>query len=787
LTIAEKQASKGQQAQALHNIGEVYQAQGRYPEALEVYRRALALRKELGYHSGVGSTLMAIADIQDIQGQYANALALYKQADNFFEENNDRIGQVIIQGKLALVYRKLGKNDRLRDFLKPLSKRPDESTWVQFYQTALVVAGKADGHLRQMRTSQELLKRRDIVQKDLASAQKSGDRQRESQKLVMLGLIHYFQQQYPQALERYQQSLGVYQTIGDRANQADVLNYIGVTQFQLQQPSQALAAFRQALGIYMEVGDRAGEATVLSNIGTVAQTQKQPDLAIAFYKQSVNTREAIRRNLRQLPQDDQESYTQTVADTYRTLADLLLSQGRILEAQAVLELLKVQELREFTRNTNPSTNPTAIALTKTEITIQQQHGSLIAFGKKLYECDRTQCAQQTQLRDQLDMLIGQYIQTANALVKDLAKRGDPDALNPTHTGKIRQIVEAQPDTVLIYPFVQDQKLWLLWASKGGILKSQEVPVSRKELGKAVLEFREAVSQYSMGQKTVREKGQVLYKWLIQPIEKELKANQIKNLVFSLDRVTRYIPMAALFDGKQYLIETYTVSTILSAELTDLTKRLPSRVADTRVLALGASEFKDERALPNVPKELDAIVRQNANDPQGIYLGLKFLNQSFNFPVLRDKLIGHQVLHMATHAAFVPGRPEDSYLLLGNGKKLTIPEIQTLQYLNQVALVVLSACQTALGGADQDGIEISGLSSYFLRGRAGTVLASLWLVDDASTQGLMHEFYSQLAKSTPQTPVTQSSALRQAQLSLIDHPNYQHPYYWAPFVLTGNGL
>jgi CHAT domain-containing protein len=346
--------------------------------------------------------------------------------------------------------------------------------------------------------------------------------------------------------------------------------------------------------------------------------------------------------------------------------------------------------------------------------------------------------------------------------------------------------------VLIYPFVLEDKIWLLWAAKGGIVKTVAVPVSRKQLGETVVQFRRAVQDPSpTTRQAIVTTGKQLYDWLIKPLEPELKANKIQNLVFSLDRVTRYIPMSALFDGKKFLIENYAVSTVLSAELTDLRDRLPAS-NQTSILALGASEFKDKdfKPLPNVPTELNAIIQPNSQPQSGSQsnTGTKFLNQAFNFRALRDNLVGHKILHVATHGKFVAGRPEDSFLVLGNSEKLTIPEINTLQDLGNIHLVVLSACQTALGGADQEGIEISGLSSYFLNNGAKAVMASLWSVDDASTSELMSEFYRTLASSTAQKPMTKAEALRQAQLSLIrEGGNFARPYFWAPFTLIGNGL
>jgi CHAT domain-containing protein len=173
------------------------------------------------------------------------------------------------------------------------------------------------------------------------------------------------------------------------------------------------------------------------------------------------------------------------------------------------------------------------------------------------------------------------------------------------------------------------------------------------------------------------------------------------------------------------------------------------------------------------------------------------------------LIDYRILHIATHGQFVSGNPENSFLLLGNGNKLNITEIKNLTDLGGIHLVVLSACETARGGEDKEGIEVSGISYYFLTSGAKSVIASLWLVNDASTSQLMRLFYQNLATGK----MTKTAALRQAQLSMIAGKtegsdtnrssvnytpgqtgnsasisrNLSHPYYWSPFILIGNGL
>ncbi|MBD2579400.1 CHAT domain-containing protein [Oscillatoria sp. FACHB-1406] len=193
------------------------------------------------------------------------------------------------------------------------------------------------------------------------------------------------------------------------------------------------------------------------------------------------------------------------------------------------------------------------------------------------------------------------------------------------------------------------------------------------------------------------------------------------------------------------------------------------------------------SLPNVPDELDGIVKTDDNDSKGVYAGSEYLNEAFDFRTLRNNLRGHQILHIATHGNFQPGRPEDSYLLLGTGDKLAIPEIAKLPALNDLHLVTLSACETALGGEGNDGVEINSISYYFLNQGAKAVLASLWLVNDASTAQLMQDFYQNLSQ---EMPITKAEALRQAQLKMLYSKaslNFSHPYYWSAFILIGNGF
>jgi CHAT domain-containing protein len=559
-----------------------------------------------------------------------------------------------------------------------------------------------------------------------------------------------------------------------------------------------------------------------------------PTTAITYYKQAISQIEQQRISLQSLSIELQESFLKNAvfghldkikrADVYRELADLLIAQGRVGEAQQVLELLKVQELNDFARGTRSPDKIADVELNAIETQIRDKHGSLIAFGKKLAECEQNQdskpCSQLSELQAQYNTLTQNFDREVQSIEKQVAARRSESVATGTQDfiASAEKIVNAQPNTVLIYPLVLQDRVRLLWASKGGVLSSQVCNVGETELWKNISEFRELLRTPRSDIATVKATGKKLYDCLVKPLEPELQKNNIQNLVFVPDRATSYIPMAALFDGEKFLLERYTISSVLNAGLTDVSDRLPPNPQNTPVLALGLSEAKAGfNALPNVPLELDAIVRQQTNDSRGIYPGVEFLNQAFTLEALQNNLRDRKVLHIATHGVFVPKNPKESYLLLGNGDKYPIYQIQFLRNLRNVHLVVLSACETALGGPDANGTEIPGISSYFLRDKAKAVMASLWSVNDDSTRLLMQNFYGDLAKGTTTTPITKAQALRQAQLSLLrgnssttnnpdqrsslgpeprtdsptasnsTSPGFSHPYYWAPFILIGNAL
>jgi filamentous hemagglutinin family protein len=290
-----------------------------------------------------------------------------------------------------------------------------------------------------------------------------------------------------------------------------------------------------------------------------------------------------------------------------------------------------------------------------------------------------------------------------------------------------------------------------------LITAQGKPI-RKHLPRVTRELVLAVADQFRTEITLNQSddylppAQQFYEWFLAPLEAELQAQGIENLVFIMDTELRSIPMAALHDGKQFLIERYSVGLMPSLSLTD-TRYQSARNA--QILAMGASKFSDPKLNPlyAVPEEVQTIVSEWPR--QGKY----FLDQDFTFENLKGQRTEQPfgIIHLATHAVFQSGTLSNSFIQLGD-RRLGLNELRQLGWNNPpVELLVLSACQTVLGDQDAE-LGFAGLAH---QSGVKSALASLWYVDDRATLALMTEFYRQLGKVS-----TKAEALRQAQLSLL---------------------
>jgi CHAT domain-containing protein len=338
------------------------------------------------------------------------------------------------------------------------------------------------------------------------------------------------------------------------------------------------------------------------------------------------------------------------------------------------------------------------------------------------------------------------------------------------------------------------RLELILVTAEGKPIRRSVKATRAEVIQMANQFRSQVSDRTNPSGFLLP-AQQMYQWLTAPLEQDLEQRDIKNLVYIMDAGLRSIPLAALHDGKNFIVERYSVGSMPSLSLTD-TRYVD--VKNTSVLAMGASQFADQSSLPSVPMELATIVGK-------LWSGKSYLNDSFTLENLKSarNYVPYGIIHLATHAEFKLSNPKNSYIQFWNSK-LQIDQLRQLGLKKSpVELLVLSACRTALGD-EQVELGFAGLAA-----QAGvkSVLGSLWYVSDEGTLALMSEFYDRLK----QAPI-KAEALRQTQVAMLKgevrfeqgklmtsdeslvlppslvrlgNSNFSHPYYWSAFTMIGN--
>ncbi|NEO24350.1 tetratricopeptide repeat protein, partial [Moorena sp. SIO4A5] len=753
LTIQQEIGVRSPEATTLGNIGTVYGYWGKYPKALEYDQKALAIRQEIADQAGIGTTYNSMGVNYLDLGDYPQALDYFNQANAIFKKIGHKEGIAGTLSNIGLVYQKQ------KQYPKSL----------QFYQQSLAIS------------------------------QQIGNRLQKANTLTTIGRVYEKLGEYTKALDYHQQALEINQTIGFKAGISSTLYHMGIVYTNLEKYPQALAAYQQALALSRTLGTRLREGQILAGMGKLYDTQNQSELAITFFKQSVNVREGIRKDLKVLPVEQQQSFTDTVAEDYRHLADLLTQQNRNLEALRVLDLLKVQELQDYLSNVRGDDN-TVDGIT--ELTEEQEIikgtqpiiDQAIALGQELSELEtivrdkRTQSQQQRiiQLRKnqaQLTKDFQNFLKSPEVEARLAKLRETTEAENldlKKYAKRLQeQLQQLEQDAVILYPLVLEDRLELVLVTPYAPPIRRTVKVKQKDLERAIQNFRRLLANPARNARTPAEQ---LYEWLIKPIEADLAKANAKTIIYAPDGKLRYIPLGALYDGEQWLIERLRVNQITALSLTSLDNQ------PTPQLDVFAAAVTKAHTIPIGDK------RHNFDPLQYAQPEVERLAETFpNTKTLIDKefhgdtiyqMNDYSVVHLATHALFDKTK-QDSFILFGDGSHVTLSQVEEKWDLSNVDLVVLSACQTGLGGELGDGKEILGFGYLMQNAGADAAIASLWSVNDEGTQALMNKFYQVLKQGN----VTKAEALRQAQIALITKVEYglEHPFYWAPFILIGNGL
>ena len=777
LAIERELGQRKNEAATLNNLGMAYSDLGQGQEALKYFERALALEREIGNRTGEAVALNSLGVANDKLGRRQESLKYYQQALVVRRDVGDRAGEAKTLSNIGMAYSALGEKQEALNYLEQaLAIERDIGNRAEVAAT-LNNLGHANNRLG--KRHEALLNYKEA----LPILREVGDRGGEAAALSNVGMIASDMGKKEDALDFFKQALAIEREIGNRTGEAVALNNLGGVSRELGQKQEALKYFAQALPLRREVGDREGEVATLANLMGMLRFER-PQLAILLGKQEIAVLQGLRRDVSGLSSELQHSFARQDEDTYRALAGVLIMQGRPAEAQRALDLLKEAEYSSFIDGSGPVSSGVPLAMTT------QDERALLALTSEVAQLDAkaTTAQERRQAADE-------ELKAAHAALPELfGATGEVK-----HAAFVAAVTASDlqkqlpPGTVALYTVQDEKAVFTLLVAPSG-LKSRKYDISPADFKTKVLTLRDALRDPT---KDARPAAQEMYQIVIGDLQKELDQAKVATLLWSLDNNLRYIPMAALYDGKQYLAERYR-----SFLYTKIGGKSTASSAALKVWAGGMSQASEGLpALRGVRAELQAIVRQDgAAHGAGVMPGMMVLDEAFTADALRNGLKEkYPLLHIASHFVLRPGTENDSFLLLGNGR-LNLGDLRkSAAYdFSGVQLLTLSACDTAVG----DGREIEGFAVVAEVKGAHSIMASLWEVNDRSTSEFMRRFYGELSKNPK---LSKAEALQRAQLELLrgdqsapagesrgfrlpaaaGTSKYSHPYYWAPFVLMGD--
>ncbi|BAT54527.1 hypothetical protein NOS3756_34980 [Nostoc sp. NIES-3756] len=722
-------------AQALNTQGSLQLAQGKAQEALNTWQQATAIYTASGNVQGRIGSLINQAQAQQALGLYLQARKTLVQVEQVLEQQPDKQLQTTGLRSLGNIFRlvgALGDSQRIlqrsREIASNISKHELSQTLISLGNTAYA-QGNKETALKYYEQAAAIATipitqiQAQINQLNLLIATGQG------QKAANLAT-------------QVQQSL-----TNLSPNRTTIYASINLAKSLMQvskQPEPSAKLLATAARQSKSLGDRQAESYALGYLGGMYEQTQQWSNAQQLTQQALQLAQAI--NAPEI--------------AYQWQWQL----GRILKAQGAIK---------------PATAAYEVAFT----TLKSLRSDLVAINSDIQFSFRE--AVEPVYREYVALLLNpgvsleptqQQLKLARQVIESLQLAElDNFFRSACLQGQIVPVEQIQQsDAALIYPIILPDRLEVILSLPQQTLRHYATKISQNEVEQTIEQLRQNLEKpYTTPEgKTLSAK---VYDWLIRPIETQLSQTQVNTLVFVLDGSLRNVPMAALYDGKQYLVEQYSIALTPGLEL--LGPR-PLRQSQLKTLVAGLTEARHGfNSLPNVDDELKAV---ESEVPSQV-----LLNQTFTSSALQKQIdsIPFSIVHLATHGQF-SSNVEETFVLAWD-KPVKVNELkELLRSRNQttsepIELLVLSACETAEG----DKRAALGLAGIAIQAGARSTLASLWSLDDESGARLVSQFYKELATKQ----VTKAEALRQAQLSLLKDPDYRHPIHWASYVLLGNWL
>jgi len=503
-------------------------------------------------------------------------------------------------------------------------------------------------------------------------------------------------------------------SLQDRHTESYALGTLGGLYEQTQQWSDAQNLTQQALLMAQTIDAKDIAYRWQWQLGRLLRARGDIKGAIAAYTEAFNSLKSLRRDLVAINPEAQFSFRENVEPVYRELVDLLLTTVGDSPSRRVGNSEPTPENLKQARN--------------------------VIESLQLAELEN-------------------FFREACLVAK---------------VGLDEVIDKEAPTTAVIYPIILPNRLEVILKLANQNLRRYTTAVPQTEVENIIEQLGEDIKERKIGGDN-QSRFQKMYELLLRQAETDLRNSNVETLVFVLDGSLRNIPMSALYDGKQYLVEKYSVAVSPGLQLFDLKPLAPGQL---EALTGGLSEARH-----NFPK-LD-YVESELKQIQSLVSSKMLLNPEFTSKAFQTQINSHSfpVVHLATHGQF-SSNPDKTFILAYD-QPIKVNELNKLlrsrdeKRPDAIELLVLSACQTAAG----DKRAALGLAGVAVRAGTRSTLASLWNLNDASTALLMSHFYQELAKPG----VSKAEALRRAQLALLKQEEYEIPYFWAPYVLIGNWL
>lgn len=781
---AETYAAEGfilKQTQALNYLALAYKELGNTESAQSAIAQSLAQLKSQPDTDKNTRLLLAQAlntqgTIHLLQGQSQTALDTWEKAVSIYKQADDQTGQLISKINQAQALQALGKYRRAKSLLEQLVSELQTEPNSLLKAKGLRSLGVALQSLGQLRQSKAALEASWQISQQLNSPQDT------SEALFSIGNVARDLQEYAVAWTYYQQAA---ELTPDSLTQLEAqLNQLRmVVELQRWDVAQELipivttkvnqlSASRPAIYAQINLADSLMKADQAGMSNSSAMDTSKLLANAVNQAQQINDPRAEAYALYQLGKLYQANGT---LDDSKTLSQKALKLAQEINAEDIAARAGAQlgEILQKQGKTSEALAAYKIAFDN----IQSLRSDLIAISSDV----------QFDFKEGIEPLYRQ-------LVSLLLKAGD----NQANLQQAREVMEAlqlaeldnffqdacldtnpvaleEIDTqaAVIYPIILPDRLEVILSIPNQPLTHYATQRTQADVESTLTQLYSALSPgYPRNERL--QLSQEVYNWLIKPAEAAMASQDIKTLVFVPDGFLRNLPMAALYDGEKYVLEKYRI--VFSPGLQLFPQALSQK--KLRLLAAGLTEARQGfNPLPGVDKEI-AQVSQQVNSKV-------LFNETFTFATFKE-LINNEsfpIVHLATHGQF-SSNPEETFLLTWSDR-ISIEDFdlifqkRRLGLLRPIELLVMSACQTAAG----DNRATLGLAGFALRSGAKSTIASLWSVSDESTSIMMQEFYHQLTD----LKVSKAEALRQAQLSLLEKPLYQHPYFWASFVLIGNWL